>query len=314
MKIAWTLVFALGLASSMVPAAAAQPTARTAELRKRLAAMAGRHRGKVTLSARNLKTGEVLGLDPSRVVQTASVIKLLIFVEAFHQIKDGKKSLSDRVVLEPGDRVEGSGILRYLHAPLELSFEDALVLMMIESDNTATNLVIDQVGLASVNARGATLGLSHTWLYKKVYKPAEGPMPADQKIYGLGKTTAGEMESLMGSVASCEVGDDKLCQRMIEIMKGQQYRNMIPHYIEPGPGSSGATTAIADKVGALDAFRADVGIVYTRGGPIVISAFTYQNKDQRWLYENEGELLIAQMAKAIVEAWSGEEMTAGKAR
>ena len=87
------------------------------------------------------------------------------------------------MVFKPADRVIGSGLLQYLHAPLELTLEDALVLMMIESDNTATNLVIDQVGLANVNARGKTLGLVNTWLYKKVYQPSEGPMPADQKIW-----------------------------------------------------------------------------------------------------------------------------------
>lgn len=238
----------IGLASLIALTAAAQPpSAQTVRLQKRLQEMAARHRGKVALYATDLKTGEAVQLDPDRVVQTASVIKLLIFVEAFHQIKDGKKSFADPVVFRPDDRVIGSGILQYLHAPLALTLEDALVLMMIESDNTATNLVIDQVGLASVNARGARLGLTHTWLYKKVYKPSEGPVPADQKIYGLGKTTAREMASLMAGIDRCEVGDEK---------------------------------------------------------PIVISAFTYDNKDQRWIFENEGELLIARMARRIVQAWS----------
>ncbi len=282
---------------------AAQPPA-TALLQKRVEAMAAAHRGKVALVATNLKTGDEVRLDPDHVVQTASVIKLLIFVEAFHQVHDGKRSLADKVVFKAADRVIGSGVLQYLHAPLELTLEDALVLMMIESDNTATNLVIDQVGLANVNARGKTLGLSSTWLYKKVYQPSEGPMPADQKIYGLGKTTAREMAALMASLDRCEVGDPKLCRRMIEIMKGQQYRNLIPHYLEAEIDSSKTITAIADKLGALDAVRIDVGIVYTKSGPIVISAFTYENKDQRWTFENEGELLIAHLAKEIVDAWS----------
>jgi len=109
---------------------------------------------------------------------------------------------------------------------------------------------------------------------------------------------------VMESIDRCEVGDQKLCAKMIDIMKGQQYRNMIPHYIEAEIDTSETPSAIADKLGMLDAVRADVGIVYTRNGPIVISAFTYNNKDQRWTFENEGELLIAHMAKAIVDAWS----------
>jgi beta-lactamase class A len=312
------MISTLALALLMPPVALAQkqspPSSEASALQKQLNAMASQHRGSVALYARNLKTGEVVQIDPDHVVQTASVIKLAIFVEAFHQIKNGKKSFADRVTFKPDDRVMGSGILQYLHAPLDLTLEDALVLMMIESDNTATNLVIDQVGLASVNQRIASLGLKNTFLYKKVYKPAEGPMPADQKIYGLGKTTAREMATIMESIDRCEVGDEKLCARMIEIMKGQQYRNMIPHYLEAAIDASETPTAVADKLGMLDAVRIDVAIVYSKNGPIVISAFTYDNKDQRWIFENEGELLIAHMAKAIVDAWSPKGLVSEKGK
>jgi beta-lactamase class A len=306
----------IALALSMTLAAPAQkpPASETSGLQKQLEAMASRHRGDVALYARNLKTGDVVQIDPDHVVQTASVIKLAIFVEAFHQIKDGKKSLADKVTFKPDDRVVGSGVLQYLHAPLELTLEDALVLMMVESDNTATNLVIDQVGLANVNGRIASLGLRNTYLYKKVYKPPEGPMPADQKTYGLGKTTAREMAAIMESIERCELGDQKLCARMIEIMKGQQYRNMIPHYLEVGLDTSETPSAIADKVGMLDAVRNDVGILYSKNGPIVISAFTFNNKDQRWIFENEAELLIAHMARAIVDAWSPKGLVSEKAK
>src|SRR4051812_14687938 len=298
-------------------ASAQQPTAPpspTAALQKQLDAMAMQHRGNVSLYAKNLKTGDVVQIDPDHVVQTASVIKLAIFVEAFHQIKDGKKSLADKVTYKPEDRVLGSGILQFLHAPLDLTLEDVIVLMMIESDNTATNLMIDQVGLSNVNKRIATLGLKDTYLYKKVYKPAEGPMPADQKLYGLGKTTAREMATVMESIEKCELSDPKLCTKMIDIMKGQQYRNMIPHYLEADLDTSETPTAVADKLGMLDAVRNDVGIVYTKNGPIVISAFTYNNKDQRWIFENEGELLIAHMAKAIVDTWSPKGLVSDKAK
>ena len=286
----------------------------TKALQKQMETMASQHRGSVALYAKNLKTGDVVQIDPDHVVQTASVIKLAIFVEAFHEIKEGKKSLADKVVFKPEDRVVGSGILQFMHAPLELSLEDVIVLMMIESDNTATNLMIDQVGLKNVNARIASLGLKNTYLYKKVYKPAEGPMPADQKTYGLGKTTAREMAEVMESIERCEVGDKKLCEKMIDIMKNQQYRNMIPHYIEAEIDTSETPSAIADKLGMLDAVRIDVGIVYTKNGPIVISAFTYANKDQRWTFENEGELLIARMAKAIVDIWSPKGVVSDKAK
>jgi beta-lactamase class A len=307
---AFMLLFSLAASAQEQPT----PPRPTAALQKQLDAMAAQHRGSVSLYAKNLKTGNIVQIDPDHVVQTASVIKLAIFVEAFHQIKDGKKSLADKVTYKPEDRVLGSGILQFLHAPLDLTLEDVVVLMMIESDNTATNLMIDQVGLVNVNKRIASLGLKDTYLYKKVYKPAEGPMPADQKLYGLGKTTAREMATLMESIEKCELGDPKLCAKMIDIMKGQQYRNMIPHYLEADLDTSETPTAIANKIGQLDAVRNDVGIVYTKSGPIVIAAFTYNNKDQRWVPENEGELLIGHMTLAIVEAWSPKGLVSDKGK
>ena len=175
--------------------------------------------------------------------------------------------------------------------------------MVIESDNTATNLVLDQITIPAVNARITRMGLKDTYLYKKVYKPAEGPMPADQKKFGLGKTTAREMESVMESIETCALGDRKLCHQMIEILKNQQYHNMIPHYLL-GLDPSESESPVADKVGALDASRSDVGIYYGKNGPIVMSIYTYENQDQSWNPENQGEMLVARMAQAIAQAWS----------
>jgi beta-lactamase class A len=90
---------------------------------------------------------------------------------------------------------------------------------------------------------------------------------------------------------------------MIEIMRNQQYRNMIPHYLET-IDTSDEGSAIADKVGELDDVRNDVALIYSKAGPLVISAFTYDNKDQTWIAENEAELLIARMSKLIVNTWS----------
>ena len=79
-------------------------------------------------------------------------------------------------------------------------------------------------------------------------------MPPDQKKFGLGKTTAREMAVAMESVNRCEIADPGLCKRMLEIMRNQQYRNMIPHYIET-VDTSETPSAIADKIGALDAIK-----------------------------------------------------------
>ena len=293
-------------------------TAWAANLQKQLNKMAAHFHGKVGLYAINMKTGETVTIDPEQPVQTASVIKLPIMVETFAEVAAGKRSLEDKLVLTKDNQVPGSGILTQLQPGLELTLYDAVVLMMDLSDNTATNMVIDHIGIPEVNRRARGMGLKDTYLYKKVFKPAEGPMPADQKMFGLGKTTAREMAEVMESIEGCAaqakppshapadwngINDPGLCRRMIEIMRNQQYRNMIPHYLET-LDTSDQGSAIADKVGELDDVRNDVALVYSQAGPIVISAFTYDNKDQTWTADNEAELLIARMAKAIVNTWS----------
>jgi beta-lactamase class A len=293
-------------------------SAWAASLQKRLDKMAAHFHGKVSLYAINMKTGETVAIDPDTEVQTASVIKLPIMVETFAEVAAGKRSLEDKLVLTKENQVPGSGILTQLQPGLQLTLYDAVALMMDLSDNTATNMVIDHIGIPAVNARITAMGLKNTYLYKKVFKPAEGPMPADQKKFGLGKTTAREMAEIMESIEGCASGakppshapanwngvnDPGLCRQMVEIMRNQQYRNMIPHYLET-IDTSDQGSAIADKVGELDDVRNDVALIYSKAGPIVISAFTYDNKDQTWIAENEAELLIARMAKLIVNTWS----------
>lgn len=286
--------------------------AASSQLQSKLEAMASQHHGKVALFARNLATGEAVAIDADVAVQTASVIKLPIMLEAMHQVKSGQLKLDQKVRLTKDNQVPGSGVLPFLTPGLDLTLRDAITLMMILSDNTATNMTIDAVRLPAVNKRIQALGLKNTWLYKKVYKPSEAPMPPDQKKFGLGKTTAREMASVIENIYRCELGDQVLCNEMIGIMRNQQYRNMIPHYIET-VDTSETPSAIADKIGALDAVRNDVALVFGKSAPMVISIFTYQNKDESWIPENEAELLIGRMAKAIVDSWSPDGLRTGAA-
>src|SRR5262249_17759064 len=168
-----------------------------ADLQSQLDAMAKEHKGKVALYAKNLKSGQAVQIDPDRPVKTASVIKLTILVEAFNEIKAGKRNLTDKVTLRKEDVVSGSGVLPFFDTPMTMTLKDALTQMIIESDNTATNLLIDLIGRKPVNDNITAMGLKNTYLYKKVMRPAEPGVPPDQKQFGLGKTTAKEMAAVM---------------------------------------------------------------------------------------------------------------------
>lgn len=279
------------------------PASADKSLETKIEVLAAQHHGKLALYAANLKTGATVAIDADKPVPTASVIKLPILVEAMEQVRAGKHKLSDKITLHKEDIVQGSGILQFFDTPLTITLKDALSFMIVESDNTATNLVIDQVGIKNVNDRIASMELRNTYLYKKVFKPAVGPMPADQKKFGLGKTTAIEMAKVMASIVRCDLKDQELCDHMLYMLRNQQYRNLVPHYIETSDTSEGLSL-IANKTGSLDEVRNDVAVVYSKNGPIIISAFTYDNEDKVWNNDNAAELLVAHIAKIIMEAWS----------
>jgi beta-lactamase class A len=259
-------------------------------------------------------------------VQTASIIKLAILYNAMVDVREGKASWDEKLTLKPGEAVGGSGMLHFFDTPLTVTLKDVLTMMVIVSDNTATNMAIDRFGVDAVNARVESLGLKNTHLYKKVMKPATGPLPADYAKFGLGKTTAKEMAEIIEQIGECHLRragdgaaggvtggvtagltgwapmDDKdkaVCDVALTMLKDQFYRETIPRYLP-----NGGDQTVASKTGSLNAVRNDVALVAGKSGPMVISIFTYENKDQSWTVDNSGEMLIAKMAKAIVDAWS----------
>ncbi|HET7814479.1 MAG TPA: serine hydrolase [Candidatus Baltobacteraceae bacterium] len=285
---------------TVVPAVAA----RDAALETKLRAAAAAYGGKVAFYAA-ASDGRTAELNADTPVPTASVIKLTVLFEALKEIQAGRVSLHDTLTMTPQDPVPGSGVLRLFDAPLKITLKDALTMMVTVSDNTATNLVIDRLGIQNIDNRIQWLGLHDTWLYKKVFKPAPPGVPADQPTFGLGKTTAREMASVIQRIATCALNapgdttppsasDRALCDTAVEMLKNQTDRDGIPRYLGED---------VANKTGSLDEVRNDVGVVYAKNGPIVISAFTYDNADKSWTPDNRGTLLIARLAKIVDDAW-----------
>ncbi len=283
-----------------------------AALNARLASIAAAHPGVVTLYARNLKTGQTAALKPDLPVQTASVIKLAILLDAAEAIRSGKATLSEKLVLQKDNQAPGSGVLNDLDTPLTLTLKDVLTLMVVVSDNTATNMAIDRFGVSNIDATIRAAGLHDTWLYKKVFRPATEPMPADQPRYGLGKTTAREMASILERLVECRLdlndgpakpSDGPICGAMLGMLRKQQDRDSLPRYLET-LDTSEQGSAIGNKTGALDDVRNDVAIIASKSGPIVIAAFTQSNADQRWTGDNEAEKTLGKLGQAVVTAWS----------
>jgi beta-lactamase class A len=313
------LMLGAAVTASAVGMAVAQPAAHEdVQLDKQIKTIASAHHGHVALYAQNLKTGETASLQQDEPVQTASVIKMGILLDAAEQIREGKATLEERVTLTKPNQVQGSGVLGELTPPIELTLRDVLTLMVVLSDNTATNVAIDRLGLAHINQTLRAAGLHNTVLYKKVYVPATEPMPPDQPRFGLGKTTAREMASIMERFATCHLafdasaprpGDGKICGAILHMLRNQQDRDSLPRYLET-LDTSEAGSAIGNKTGALNQVRNDVALISTKAGPVVIAGFTWDNQDQRWTGDNEAEKTLGKLAKAIVDRWSPQGLDA----
>jgi beta-lactamase class A len=313
------LRLSFGLLGAVLSATGVQAQNAQPSLAAKINAIAAGHHGEVALFAENLKTHETVAISPDMPVQTASVIKLAILYEALEQVRSGKAHFDDKITLTKADQVPGSGVLLFFDAPLSLTLKDVLTMMIVMSDNSATNLTIDHLGLENVDARIVKLGLKNTYLYKKIFTPAPAGvvMPADQRRFGLGKTTAREMAALVTKIVRCDlaepgnptrVDDAVLCDVALKMLRVQFYRSAIPRYLDGMPGVT--SDSIANKTGSLDAVRNDVAAVSTKNGMVIISAFTFNNKDHSWGAEQEGELTIAKLARTIIQNWSPEGLAA----
>ena len=110
-------------------------------------------RGQMGVAAIDIRTGETIGVSADARFPTASTIKTAVMIEAWQQVADGRLSMETAVTLRDADKVGGAGVLRGLHDGLALTIADLIHLMIVLSDNTATNLLIERIGTARVNAR-----------------------------------------------------------------------------------------------------------------------------------------------------------------
>ena len=252
-------------------------------------------KGKVSLFAKNLDTGETYSLNPDERVRTASTIKIAVMIEAFARVAEGKAKWTDEVVLTKEKKVSGSGILFELSDGLKLTLRDAVTLMMLVSDNTATNLVLDVLTTDAVNARMESLGFKQIKIMRKVGSGGESAAGKDpeNKKYGLGMATPREMVLVMEKLERGELVSPAASKEMIELMKREQDRNAI--------GRSLWDIPMASKYGALDRLRSAIGILYTKKGRIAMAISCDDMPEIMWSVDNPAYLLMSRLSEVLVE-------------
>jgi beta-lactamase class A len=276
------------------PRLAAQPSADSA-LDAKVRAEISQFLGKVSLFAKNLDSGATYGYGADDLVRTASTIKLPVMIEAFAQAAAGQVQWPDTVLLTDAKKISGSGVLQDLSEGLQLSLRDAVTLMIVVSDNTATNLVLDRIGTAAVNARLEGLGLTQTKILRKLESGGVRKAREDAPMarFGLGVSTPREMVMLLEKLDRGEVISREASAEMIKILKREQDQR--------GIGRTLNEVEMATKSGALDRLRSDVGIVYTKRGRIAMAITCEDIPAIDWTVENPGHLLLSRLSLILID-------------
>jgi beta-lactamase class A len=271
-------------------------------LDERIRATVEGFQGNVFLFAKNLDSGATYGLRPDEPVRTASTIKLPILAATFQAVAEGKIKWTDFTTLRKEDKVSGSGILGEFADDSRFTLADVAHLMIVLSDNTATNLILDKITADYVNDYLDTLRLTRTRSMRKVRGDGAdlksptgfsraGRIPENER-FGLGSSTPREMVMLLEKIERREIVSKEASDEILKVLRRQQDRNGIARRM--------GTTPVANKAGALDRLRSDVGIVYSKGGRVAIAITCDDMPASDWSSDNPGLLMIARLSEILV--------------
>jgi len=284
---------------SLPAAALLEPPAMGDLIRREIAGF----EGSVCLYARHLDTNASYGLRENEKVRTASTIKLPIMTAVFAAVQAGQATWEETLTLREEDKVSGSGVLLELSPGVKLPLRDLVHLMIVVSDNTATNLILDRITADAVNELMDKLGLTSTRSLRKVrgdgnqLKAPSGWSKAgrleENQRFGLGVSTSREMVELLARLNKGEVVSAGASREMLGILKRQQFKD--------GIGRKLSRFVVASKSGSLDALRSDVGIVTTPKGRVAMAITVDGMKDIDYSKDNPGLLLIARLAPVLLQ-------------
>jgi beta-lactamase class A len=226
---------------------------------------------------------------------TASLIKLAVMAEVYQQVAEGRVKLTDTVTLHDADKVGGSGILtEHFSDGATFSLRDAVRLMIVFSDNTATNLVLDKIGIRSTADRMEAWGFPNTKIHSKSFHRELSVFPKRSEIFGLGSTTAREMIGLLEKLHEGKLVSAEASKAMLADLKKCDDKDKFTHLLPP-------KTVVAHKTGSVEDARTDAGILYMPGGPVAVCVLTAHNEDHRWEPDNAGNVFCAKVAREVYD-------------
>jgi beta-lactamase class A len=292
--------------------------ATPSQLERQIASLAAEFKGEIGVYARNLHTGEEASINADSRFPTASTIKTAVMIEAYHQAAEKRIKLDDVISLSDDIKVGGSGVLNRLAAGVAFRISDLIHLMIVLSDNTATNLLVTRLGTKSIDDRLASYGLQQTKIFRPTFRDGQADVfPELEKEFGLGMTTPREMGGLMALIAQGRVVNPQVSGEMFGILRHQQDRAMIPRLLPPDVivGNKTGTDAekLADKDGRRGAVRADAAIVNGPGVNYVLAIYARKGADTSGGIDNAALVTGARISRLVYDRFKTTAPARGEA-
>lgn len=264
--------------------------------------------GTVGLFAKNLTTGEEVAYDPDTLRPTASTFKVPVMIELFNQVEQGKVSLDDRLTSSDATATKGSGILRDLRQGVELSVEDVCTLMIVVSDNQATNMLLDLLGVERINATMAAYGFPNTRIVNRIDFESIG-----EDAKNLATTTPRELAGIMAKIANNEILSAESCAAMLAILRKQHYLDTVARYFPYTPyadelGKPDNGLRVYNKTGSWSGMRGDVALVEWPGTRYTIGLVSEGATDPRFWAENPGNVVLGKVSKLVFDYFGGDRL------
>lgn len=251
--------------NSVSPAPARAQLAQ--KFRERLAAIARETDGVVGVSVVDLATGERFGVNDTLTFPQGSAIKIPLLIELYRQAEKGLIRLDEKVAVQKSQQVAGTGVIQWFGDGQSLvSLRDLAVLMIVLSDNTATNILIDKVGMAAVNGTMRELGLPSIRLRRQMIRPRESAVGNENVA------TPAQAAELMGRIHRCALPmSAERCadlRRILEIPKDGAFPASVP-----------STVRVAWKPGTVEGVATSWGLFALPGNPYVVTAMVTYSDD-----------------------------------
>lgn len=270
-------------------------------LKGELETLISKFSGKAAVDIRTKENESIVSYNENMVFPTASTIKIFVLGAVLEQVQAGVLSLDDEITMEASQQIGGSGILKEFKIGSLYSIKDTATAMIVLSDNTATNMLIDLVGgVGKVNEHIRKHGLNETKLLNRIEFEAIG-----DDVHNLAVATANEFSRYLSLVLSKQVFNSELTEVMIDIMSRQQYLDQFPRYIPYNPYAKEVSVKqdiqIANKTGFFTGVRCDVGYLFLPSGTYIYSVLTKDCTDESFLAENEGTVFVGNIGKVTYE-------------